>query len=208
MSNATKSKVAAMVSGAGMAADVWTRLDRAVKAKGGCDEDLHLLAREEGQAMIDQIASLLVKAGAAQRQVYPVVIDFSQDIVQMIEAGHYNWKNDSINAANFPIVGEGKVTSQLVLVHFDRNISSEDAVKEMAQMGLEPAKTEHLLAYGAQHWQRDPLLVVALGSVWVDPGGRRYVPYLYGDVGRRGLDLRWWGADWSAHWFFLAVRKS
>ena len=93
-------------------------------------------------------------------------------------------------AKNFPITGEGKVTAQLVLVHFNRDISSEDAVKEMAQMGLEPAKTEHLLAYGAQHWQRDPELVVALGSVWAGPDGDRGVPCLVGCGGDRDRGKR------------------
>jgi hypothetical protein len=208
MSSATKSKVSAMVSGAGMAADVWTRLDRAVKAQGGNDEDLHLLARDEGQPMIDQIASMLVRAGAATRNVYPVVIDYGQTIDQMIEAGKYDYRNDNITVDNFPITGEGKVTSQLVLVHFNRDISSEDAVKEMAQMGLEPAKTEHLLAYGAQHWKRDPELVVALGSSWVDPDGDRSVPCLDGSYEDRRLSLRWWDDDWDDYWRFLAVRKS
>ena len=208
MSQATKSKVSAMVSGAGMAADVWTRLDRAVKAQGGNDEDLHLLARDEGQPMIDQIASMLVRAGAATRNVYPGVIDYGQTLDQMIEAGKYDYRNEYITVDNFPITGEGKVTSQLVLVHFNRDISSEDAVKEMAQMGLEPAKTEHLLAYGAQHWQRDPELVVALGSSWVGPGGHRYVPCLRGGCGDRRLRLFWWDGVWHGSWRFLAVRKS
>lgn len=111
MSQTTKSKVSAMVSGAGMAADVWTRLDKAVKAQGGTDEDLHLLAREEGQAMIDQIAWLLVRAGAASRNVFPVTLDYGQSLDQMIAAGNYDYRNDYITAENFPVNGEGKVTT-------------------------------------------------------------------------------------------------
>ncbi len=208
MSQTTKSKVSAMVSGAGMAADVWTRLDKAVKAQGGTDEDLHLLAREEGQAMIDQIAWLLVRAGAASRNVFPVTLDYGQSLDQMIAAGNYDYRNDYITAENFPVNGEGKVTTQLVLVHFNRDISSEGAIKEMGQMGLMPAKTEHLLAYGGQYWQRDPELVVALGSSWVNPDDDRRVLCLGSWSAGRDLRLDWFGREWNRHCRFAAVRKS
>ena len=158
--------------------------------------------------MIDQIASLLVRAGAASRNVYPVTVDYSQTLDQMIEAGKYDCWNDSITAENFPIEGNGTVNTEVVLVHFDRDISSENAIKKMEQMGLEPAKTEHLLAYGALAWQRDPKLIVALGSSWVSPGGDRDVPCLDGYFGDRRLDLYWFGGDWYDGWRFLAVRKS
>jgi hypothetical protein len=204
----SSSKASTLTRGAGMAADVWTRLDKAVKAQGGTDEDLHLLAREDGQPMIDQISSLLVRASAATRNVYPITIDYGQTIDQMIEVGKYDYRSDNIKADNFSIEGEGKVTAQLVLVHFNRDISLKDAIKKMEQLGLTPAKTEHLLAYGALHWQRDPELVVALGSSWVNPGGHRFVPALRGCSGRRKLGLRWFDVDWGYGWRFLAVRKS
>ena len=140
----SSSKASTLARGAGMAADVWTRLDSAVKAQGGTDEDLHLLAREAGQPMIDQIASLLVRAGAASRNVYPVTVDYGQTLDQMIEAGKYDCWNDNITAENFPIEGNGTVNTEVVLVHFDRAISSENALKTMEHMALEPAKPAHL----------------------------------------------------------------
>lgn len=208
MLTSTKSKVSAMVSGAGMAADVWTRLDRAVKAQGGTDEDLHLLACDEGQSMIDIIAGLLVKAGATARNAYPVTIDYVQSLQDMIAAGKYDYANEHITAENFPVKGEGAVNAEVVLVHFDRPIESDDAVKELAQLGLEPAKLEHLLAFGAKFSkiQRE-FPIVGLGSSWVRPRGSRHVPCLREDSRMRSLDLYYWDAAWPARFRFAAVRK-
>lgn len=209
MSSSTKSKVSAMVSGAGMAADVWTRLDRAVKAKGGVDEDLHLLARDEGQAMIDQIADLLVKAGAATRNAYPVTVNYAVSLTDMIAAGKYGYANEYITAKNFPIQGEGEVNTEVVLVHFNRDITSEAVVTELAQMGLEPAKLEHLLAFGSKfpEIQRE-FPIVALGSSWVGSRGSRCVPFLDYWRAERRLHLYCWVDGWSGNYRFAAVRKS
>ena len=208
MSSATKSKISAMVSGAGMAADVWTRLDGAVKKQGGIDEDLHLLARDEGQPMIDMIAALLVKAGAATRNVYPITVNYAQAFEEMVGAGKYDYRNDCITAVNFPITGEGMVNYEAVLFHPNRDLESEDAVKEMTQIGLEPAKTEHLLAFGAKfpEIQRE-FPVVALGSSWVRPHRSRNVPYLDRWFGERDLRLIRWAGEWFAYCRFLALRK-
>jgi hypothetical protein len=146
-------------------------------------------------------------AGSSQN-IFPITIDYSQSLDEVIKAGIYDRWDDTIAAENFPITGEGKVTFQLVLFHVNRSIRGEDAIKEMTQMELEPAKIEHLLAYGALAWRRDPELVVALGSVWSDPRGRRCVPYLDGLCGNRRLSLAWWAGGWDGRWRFLAVRKS
>lgn len=208
MSSATKSKVSAMVSGAGMAADVWTRLDHAVKAQGGTDEDLHLLARGEGQAMIDQIAATLVRAGATTRNAYPVTTDYGQSLADMIAAGKYDWTNESITAENFPVQGEGTVKLEIVLFHPNRDIESEDVVKELDQMGLRPATLPELCAYGAKYpeTQRE-FPIVALGSSWVGPDGDRCVPCLDGFSQERYLDLGYWDDGWDADCRFAAVRK-
>jgi hypothetical protein len=208
MSSATKSKVSAMVSGAGMAADVWTRLDREVKAQGGTDDDLHLLARVEGQGMISQIAATLVRAGATTRNAYPVTIDYDQSLADMIAAGKYDWKNEDITAKNFPMQGNGAVNLKIVLIHPNRNIESEDSVREQDQIGLRPATLPELLAYGAKYpeTQRE-FPIVALGSSWVCPHGYRSVPYLSDWDEERDLCLGDWDGAWGARYRFLAVRK-
>ncbi len=152
-------------------------------------------------------ASTLTRgAGNTTRNVYPVTVDYDQTLDQMIEAGKYD-HNDNITAENFPIE-EGTVEIEVVLVHFNHDISSENAIKEMEQMGLEPAKREHLLAYSAQHWQCDPELIVALGSSQVITNGNRNVPCLIGCYGDREFKWLSFDGDWLDSWRFLAVRKS
>ena len=197
----------AVAHGASMAASVWSKLDEAVKAKGGTEDALHVLDKKEGAPLIDVIADILVKAELKTRIRFPTTVDYRQSLADMVAAGKYDYANEHIVAKNFPITGEGTVETELILVHFDHDISSEDAVKEMEQMGLEPAKVEHLMAYGAQHWDGKPKLVAALGSSRVCPRGYRYVPYLLGWRGGRGLGLLDWGDDWAAVYRFLAVCK-
>jgi hypothetical protein len=135
-----------------------------------------------------------------------VVIDYGQTIKQMIEAGRYDYCKN-ITAKHFPIKGCGKVASPVVLVHVNRDISGEDALKEMAQLGLRPARIEHLLAYGALLWQRDPPIVPALGSLCTNAFGDPYVPCLDGRLDHRDLCLFCWDGDWDDRWHFLAISK-
>jgi hypothetical protein len=125
----------------------------------------------------------------------------------MIAAGRYDWKNGDITAKRFPIEGKGTVEFEAVLIHFNRNISSENAKKQIEEAGYEAAKTEHVLSFGANYPEEQRKFpIVALGSV-AGVGGRRHVLFLgRGDSGR-GLDFDWWFGDWGSDCRFLAVRK-
>lgn len=139
------------------------------------------------------------------------VVDYGMSLEQMIAAGNYDWKNDDITAKRFPIVGTGRVEFEDTIFHFDRDISSEDAVKEIAAADpknpWQPGKIENILAYGAKNPEEQRKFpIVGLGSVG-EVGGRRYVPYLGRSGSGRGLDLNWWGDCWVADYRFLGVRK-
>jgi hypothetical protein len=68
----TSSKGSQLARGASIAADIWQKLDQRVKARGGNDEDMYRLANKEGEGILDMVADHLVKAGAVQRNRYPV----------------------------------------------------------------------------------------------------------------------------------------
>ncbi|TSC62703.1 MAG: Uncharacterized protein G01um1014106_599 [Parcubacteria group bacterium Gr01-1014_106] len=140
---------------------------------------------------------------------WPVTVDYSQPLEVMIAAGQYGYVNEHITAANFPISGTGIVPSEIILVHFDRDISSDNAVAALHWMGLEPARLEHATAFGAtyQDVQR-AYPIVFLGSYWVGSDGRRRVPCLDGWSDGRGLRLRWWDGDWGRFYRFAAVRPT
>lgn len=136
-----------------------------------------------------------------------VVVGYDQTLDQMIAAGRYDWKNGDITAKNFPVVGNGNREFVPEVVHFDRNISSDDAEKELDKLGFRAATDEELLAFGAifpEVQRKFP--IVALGSVALVGGFRRVVCLGGGGAGRY-LSLRWRDDDWLALCRFLAVRK-
>ena len=140
--------------------------------------------------------------------VYKVVVDYyNLSLAQMIEAGKYYWVNDDITAEHFPVKGESKQV-EITLLHFDRYISSDEAVKEIDKMGYRPATLPELLALGASQPElQRQFPIVALGSVWQGRYGDRYVPYLWDDGSGRYLDLDWFDDGWNPGDRFAVVRK-
>ncbi len=146
---------------------------------------------------------------ASGRQSFEIEVDGTKTLEQLIADGKYDWKNSDIKKKNFPIKIETKRTATIELFHFGRNISSEDAAKEMEKEGMRPATIEELLALGAKHpdLQRE-FPIIALGSVWQDFFGNRGVPGLcLGDDGR-SLSLDDWGGDWGGNYRFAGFRKN
>jgi hypothetical protein len=126
-----------------------------------------------------------------------------------IAAGQYGYANEHITAANFPIRGTGVVKSEIILVHLDRGISSDDAVAELDRLGLEPAKLEHATAFGAKYPDvQRKYSIVFLGASWVGSNGYRRVPCLVYCHDGRELGLGWWRDGWGRGYRFAAVRKS
>lgn len=144
-----------------------------------------------------------------EQRSYPITVDHTKSLADMIATGNYGYVNPNITVANFPITGTGVMEEEIILVHLDRDIGSDDAVRELNEMGLEPARIEHATAFGAKYpdVQRE-YPVVFLGSVWTSSGGDRDVPSL-GDWGaRRDLLLGDWDVGWARPYRFAAVRKS
>ena len=139
---------------------------------------------------------------------YTVTVDYSASVEQMIKAGKFDWFNDDVTSRHFPSNEKGVAEVLVYLVNFNRDISSEDAVKELDRQGLRPATLRELLALGvAQPDLQRNNPIVALGSRWRDSIGRVLVPYLDGRGSSRFLYLDWWGGGWLSDWRFAAVRK-
>lgn len=141
-------------------------------------------------------------------ETYPLNVDYDQKIEDAVADGKYDYKNDDITSKNFPTSRKGSADIVLHLVHFNRNISSDDVILELDKLGLRPAETHEELAFGAAHpdIQRQ-FPIVALGSVWQDRDGDRYVPCLFRVGSERSLYLDWFGNGWSADCRFAAVPK-
>ena len=140
-----------------------------------------------------------------------ISIDYSMSLEAMIAAGKYDWKNGNITANEFPVEGTGIIRFETKVFHFDRNISSGDAVAAIKaddpRNPWEPAKIEHLLAYGAKNPEdQRKYPIIGLGSVALVRGGC-FVPCLGGSVVGRRLGIYWRGDGWDGYGRFLSVRK-
>jgi hypothetical protein len=133
-----------------------------------------------------------------------LTVDYGLNFKAMIAAGRFDWTTPDITAKRFPITGTDIMQAEAKLFHFDRYLSSEDAVAaikaEDPENPWEPAKIEYLLSFGTSNpdeQRRYP--IVALGSV----ARVRGVPCLRGGGGERSLRLYWWDVGYR----FLAVRN-
>ncbi len=144
--------------------------------------------------------------------IYPVTIDYTLSLEQMIEQGNYNKVGEVITSTNFRVEGNGTVSLDLELVSFDRELTTTEILGEFESRGLAPAKIEHLLAFGAKYPEKQrKLIIIALGASGVHANdGDHYVLDLYGRTALRALgycndnDDRQWHTDFQ----FLAVKKN
>lgn len=175
---------------------------RLLEERGIGDEEFQLTFIEG----INDVVSWL--RGDQEVEVYPIIVDYSQTLEQMIAAGNYDWKNSDITSDHFPIKGTGTVELEGQLVHFGRSMSSEAVIAELNKMGLRPGTVEEILAFGAKYPEKQRQFpIVGLGSAWRGPDGSRRVVCLGGRGRERDLDLRWFGNDWDGYCRFLAFRK-
>jgi hypothetical protein len=114
----------------------------------------------------------------------------------------FDYVNPSITEDKFPLTK--REHKGYKLFHFDRYISSEDVVAEMAKEGYAPANLLELLSW--KDWNGKDR-VGGLGSVGEVLGGRG-VPCLDGGDSGRGLSRDNWDGGWDSGYRFLAVRLS
>ena len=139
--------------------------------------------------------------------LFHITVNYGLSLKEMIAAGGYDWKNDDITEARFPVPTGSPVELDTELIHFDYDISSENVVAELDKKGYRPATIHELLAFGAKYPNKQrEFPIVALGSV-AGVGGDRRVAYLDGGGDGRRLGLGWWVGGWSRSYRFLAVRK-
>ena len=209
----TKSKTSSFVSAMGALLEIVVTLVAMVKKMGGeVGECFYLLSRKENEGELEAIAARMVELFKRTKRMaentFRLVVNYNQSLADMVSTGKYDWVNSDITEKHFPNTRRGKEEVSLHLVHFNRNIGSEDALRELDKMGFRPATIEELLAFGAQNPEEQRKYpIVALGSVWRHLRGGRCVPSLWlGGAGRR-LGLGWWGVDWHSHCRFAAVSK-
>ncbi len=139
---------------------------------------------------------------------FRLTIDYTQSLEQLILAGHYNQVHSDIATRNFPTHGEGRVKLKVVLVQFDRSISSDEVLIQLERLDLRPCTIAELGAFGVANPElQRQFPIVAMGSVWTDRHENRYIGYIWTDTGQRKFDLYWFIHSWRSDCRFLAVRK-
>jgi hypothetical protein len=127
----------------------------------------------------------------------------------LVRAGNYGYAHSCVISENFPVRHSGGAhTREIVLLEFNREVTSEEAVAEADGPGLERPTYEDALYFGIQHpeVQRERPLVF-LHEPWHGYFGRRDVICLWTNAGRRELGLEGFDEPWSANYRFAFVRS-
>ena len=141
---------------------------------------------------------------------YPVTVPYSSVIEDLVLDGPYDWWHKTITSENFPTTRTGLTDLTIELVHFGRFISTDEALRELDQMGYRPAELHELLAFGEKYPDvHREFPIIALGSVCRSvPGDRRpCCAYLFRYGSEYCLDLFYLGQGWRDDGRFAAVRK-
>lgn len=204
---AKRQNVSELISAAGWIGSLIGELVPALRERGISDEQIHAFVTDDGKISVGKIADVMADDIRQAGEIYSVAFNYAEGIEAKVVAGHYDWSN-SDTSKHFPTNRTGTVKGGIKLFHFDRNISSEEAIREMDKAGYRPAEACELLDFGKTHpdVQRE-FPIIALGSIWRDSTGRRSVVCLGRDGAGRNAGLDWFDYAWHGYCRFAAVRK-
>jgi len=173
----------------------------AIINKLGGEEGVAKFLRGEVELVVTKVINFIT-------HTFTVLVNETLSVEKAVKEGKFDWVNDDIVSDNFPKLKDGKKSEKdVVLFHFNKDMSSEAVIAEMDKVGYKPASIWDLLGLAVKepNLQRE-FPIVALGSVCkVD--GHRDGPYLYRDSDGRYLDLHCFGDDWHDDDRFAGVRK-
>jgi len=176
----------------------------AIVANGGKPEDLEIVTK---LGVANALARIVRYYIALLGDVYIVTVDYNLPPEKMIAECVCDYVNPNITPANFSITGEGQSNEEIFLLHFDCDMSSAAAIKEMHELGLEPARLEHALAFEKKFPDKQrEFSIIFLGSHGLI-NGYLDVPCLRKGGSKRGLNLRDFYCYWDRYHRFAAVRK-
>ena len=165
---------------------------------------------ENQESLRKILREALTPNGEIIKNIFTLSVNYSRTVEDGIKAGKYDWSNSDITSGHFPTkhCPGSEEGVKIELVHFGKNMNTEDVLSELSKKGLRPAELHELLVLGEKHsdLQRE-FPIVALGSVWQHPYGFRNCADLYRLGSGRYLHLRWIGHRWDDDCRFAAVRK-
>lgn len=163
---------------------------------------------ENEQRLKDVLAGALLSE--YEHQIFTLEVNYDQSAEEALGAGNYDSVNENLAGEHFPSTRGGIEQVVVHLIHFGRQMTSEEVLEELDKQGLRSATIEELLALGADPHTKDlqrQFPTVALGSVLTYPSGHRYAPALWGGDRDRCASLHWFDSGWFSGYRFAAVSK-
>lgn len=204
--------VSAIVSATGWVADFMGQLVDGLHKKGCTDDEIHSLVTAKARPAMEKIVDAVAELIRTAKNVFRLTkVGDGRTTEELVRDGNYNYANSDINSRNFPIRSKRGVR-EIVLLEFDRDVSSEEAIAEAAKQGLERPVYEDALYFGVEHpdVQRERP-VAFLHEPWRgpsgNPGGHLHVLFLWSYAGNRELHLPWFDDRWPRDFRFAFVRK-
>lgn len=182
--------------------------ERAAKAGVNVVEAIALAVQPEGEKAREAIASILVRLVHAEKNIFRLTKKLGTT-EELVAAGAYNYANPDVTSQNFPLRAKFMGEREIILLEFDREVSSEEAIAEAEKQGLERPVYEDALRFGAEHpeVQRERPIVF-LHEPWRDPHSSLLVLSLWSLAGHRELRLYLFDFRWARSCRFAFVRKS
>ncbi len=148
------------------------------------------------------------------KNIYVVTVNYDRSVEDGVKAGKYYWTDKRITSDRFPSNEVGNKEVSIELVHFGKNMKTDEVLSELDRAGLRPATLKELLALGEKvpDLQRESP-ISALGSVCQDPRGGRGCVRLgctrfgWDNDSKRYSELDWLDSRWGDGYRFAAVRK-
>lgn len=179
-----------------------------LKKRGHSEDDIVRVVDAQGDVLVSKIADVIADKAYKPGDVFPLSVNYDLPLTEAIDAGNYAGVNSSITSQNFPPTKHGKTDLEIILVRYDRRMTSEEVLSALDKEGLRPVELPEFLAFGAEYPElQRQFSIVGLGSVWKDRKGYRNVPCLYEASEARYLDLHWWDDGWYSFSRFAAIRK-
>lgn len=180
------------------------QLNSLVKKAGGHEQVLRILS---GELKI-QLLSTTAEAAVVPEPVDQfLTIEADISFEDRIKRGNYGWRNSDLTEKKFPVTAEQVGDWEWKLFHFNRDISSEEAIRLMKEDSYDAGQIGHILAFGEKYPEEQRKFpIIGLGSV-AEVGLRRVVPGLWDGNGERRLSLLWFGVGWHRRCRFLGVRR-
>jgi hypothetical protein len=179
-----------------------------LKKRGHSESDILRVVDKQGDILLAKIADAITGSACKPSDGFLLLVNYDLSLRDAIDAGDYQGVHSSITSENFPSTRHGQTQLEMILVRYERRMTSEEVLRELDEAGLRPAELPEFLAFGATYpgVQRE-FSVVGLGSVWQDRKGYRNVPCLYTASEGRYLDLHWWDDGWYSYSRFAAICK-